>query len=177
MHYIKIMLVTLGLTSMSAYADEILNFELRPLLGSEPVNLKESYAGKVILVVNTASECGFTPQYEGLQKLYDQYQDRGFVVLGFPSNDFGNQEPGDEEAIAEFCKINYGVEFPMFEKIRVKGENAHPFYRQLAEAAGEVPQWNFHKYLIDRTGNVVGAYDSRVTPDDAGLISEIGKLL
>lgn len=177
MRIVRIMFITLGLLSMSAQAGELLDFELRPLMGSEPVNLKEHYAGKVLLVVNTASKCGFTPQYEGLQKLYEQYRDRDFLVLGFPSGDFGGQELGREEDIAEFCQINYGVGFPMFEKISVKGNNAHPFYRQLTEAAGEAPQWNFHKYLIDREGNVVGAYGSRVRPDDARLTGTIDKLL
>lgn len=177
MRYLKIVFITLGLISMSVQAHDLLDYELRPLMGSELVNLKERYAGKVILVVNTASKCGFTPQYEGLQKLYEEYKASDFVVLGFPSGDFGGQELGKEEDIAEFCQINFGVEFPMFEKISVKGANAHPFYRHLTDVAGEVPQWNFHKYLIDREGNVRGAYSSRVEPKDKRLLDEINALL
>jgi glutathione peroxidase len=177
MRYLGITFLVLGLISMPASADEILDFELRPLLGVEPVNLKDSYGGKVILVVNTASKCGFTPQYEGLQKLYEQYKARDFVVLGFPSGDFAGQELAGEEDIAEFCRINYGVEFPMFEKISVTGSDAHPFYRRLTSVAGEVPQWNFHKYLLDRQGRVVAAYNSRVTPNDRNLIQAIENAL
>lgn len=167
---------TLAVLPVSVQADGVLDFDMRPLLGAEAVNLEEAYGGKVILVVNTASECGFTPQYEGLQKLYDRYKDRGFVVLGFPSNDF-RQEPGTEKDIAEFCRINYGVEFPMFRKLSVRGANAHPFYRHLAEIAGQAPRWNFHKYLIDRAGKVVAAYGSRVAPEDARLVGRIESIL
>lgn len=167
---------TLALLPVCVQADGLLDFEMRPLLSAESVNLEKAYGGKVILVVNTASECGFTPQYDGLQKLYDRYKDRDFVVLGFPSNDF-RQEPGTEKDIAEFCRINYGVEFPMFEKISVRGPNAHPFYRQLSEVAGGGPRWNFHKYLIDRSGQVVAAYGSRVTPEDARLVGRIESML
>jgi glutathione peroxidase len=135
------------------------------------------YSGKVLLVVNTASRCGFTPQYEGLEKLYRRYRDRGLVVLGFPSNDFGAQEPGSAKDIAEFCQVNYGVSFPMFGKTRVAAGSANPFYERLAGASGSRPQWNFHKYLVDRRGEKVLAFDSRVAPEDRKLVAEIERLL
>jgi glutathione peroxidase len=121
---------------------------------------------KALLIVNTASACGFTPQYAGLQKLWQQYRDRGLVVLGVPSNDFGAQEPGDENAIAAFCTERYGVGFPMTEKVAVIGGDAHPFYRWIAETVGEdaAPRWNFHKYLIDGSGDLVAMWPSKVEP-------------
>lgn len=135
------------------------------------------YSGKVLLVVNTASRCGFTPQYEGLEKLYRRYKDRGLVVLGFPSNDFGAQEPGSAKDIAKFCEMNYGVSFPMFAKTRVVAGGANPFYEKLAGASGSRPQWNFHKYLIDRRGEKVLAFESQVAPEDRKLVAEIERLL
>src|SRR6184192_14252 len=113
------------------------------------------FEGKVLLVVNTASQCGYTPQYEGLEALYRRYQDRGLVVLGFPSNDFGAQEPGSNHEIAEFCRLTYGVQFPMFEKSSVDSLKVNPLYADLAARTGQSPRWNFHKYLIDRNGNPV----------------------
>ncbi|MES0872947.1 glutathione peroxidase [Sinimarinibacterium thermocellulolyticum] len=127
------------------------------------------YAGKAVLVVNTASACGFTPQYEGLEALWRRYRDDGLVVLGFPSDQFGGQEPGSDAEIAEFCKLNYGVSFPMYTKSSVKGEDAIPLYRGLIDATGEAPKWNFHKYLIAPDGKTVQAFDSRVTPDSNQL--------
>ena len=135
------------------------------------------YSGKVLLVVNTASRCGFTPQYEGLEKLYRRYKDRGLVVLGFPSNDFGGQEPGSAKDIAKFCEANYGVSFPMFAKTRVAAGAANPFYERLASASGSRPQWNFHKYLINRRGETVLAFETRVAPEDRKLVAEIERLL
>jgi glutathione peroxidase len=135
------------------------------------------YSGKVLLVVNTASRCGFTPQYEGLEKLYRRYKDRGLVVLGFPSNDFGAQEPGTAKDIAQFCQVNYGVSFPMFAKTRVVAGGANPFYEKLAGASGSRPQWNFHKYLVDRRGEKVLAFESQVAPEDRKLVAEIERLL
>ena len=135
------------------------------------------YRGKVLLVVNTASRCGYTPQYEGLEKLYRRYQDRGLVVLGFPSNDFGAQEPGSAKDIAQFCQVNYGVSFPMFAKTRVAAGAADPFYERLAGASGSRPKWNFHKYLVDRRGEKVLAFDTKVTPEDRKLVAEIERLL
>ena len=136
-----------------------------------------SYAGKVILVVNTASQCGYTPQYDGLEKLYRKYQARGLVVLGFPSNDFGGQEPGSAKEIAKFCEVNYGVTFPMFAKTGVSAGAANPFYEKLAAASGSRPRWNFHKYLVDRRGAKVVPFDTKIAPQDPKLIAEIERLL
>ena len=124
------------------------------------------FKGKAVLVVNTASECGFTPQYADLQKLWERYRDRGLVVLGVPSNDFGAQEPADETAIAAFCTERYAIDFPMTEKVRVIGGDAHPLYRWIAETLGEdsAPRWNFHKYLIDADGDLVAMWPSKVEP-------------
>lgn len=135
------------------------------------------YAGKVVLVVNTASYCGYTSQYEGLEALYAKYAPRGLVVLGFPSNDFGGQEPGDSKQIADFCYNTYGVKFPMFAKSSVAGKNANPLHAKLAEITGTVPKWNFYKYLIGRDGKVLGSYSSQVTPSDAKLLGDIEKAL
>ena len=129
------------------------------------------YAGKVVLVVNTASQCGYTPQYEGLEALYRKYRDRGLVVLGFPSNDFGGQEPGSNMEIAAFCVNQYAIDFPMFSKTEQK-KNA-----DLAKATGATPRWNFHKYLIDRSGRQVQSFDTRVDPNDPKLVGAIEKLL
>jgi len=135
------------------------------------------WQGKVLLVVNTASYCGFTSQYDGLEKLYARLRDRGLVVVGFPSNDFGDQEPGSNKEIAEFCRLTYGVQFPMFAKATVVGKNASPLYAQLAKASGDAPQWNFHKYLIDRSGTRVLSFGSRVKPDDRELVARIDEFL
>ena len=135
------------------------------------------YAGKVLLVVNTASQCGFTPQYEGLEALHSTYAARGLVVMGFPSNDFGQQEPGDAKKIGETCFNVYGVRFPMFGKIVVKGAGAHPLYAQLAKAGGQAPAWNFHKYLVDRQGRVVASYESKIEPQDRRITGRIDELL
>ena len=132
------------------------------------------FAGKVVLVVNTASQCGYTPQYEGLEALYRKYRDRGLVVLGFPSNDFGGQEPGSNKDIAAFCVNQYAIDFPMFAKIELK---KNPLYADLAKATGASPRWNFHKYLIDRGGRQVLSFDTRVSPDDPKLVGAIEKLL
>ena len=155
----------------------LLDVEVRQLAGDERVRLCDAYQGQVLLVVNTASKCGFTGQYEGLEALYRKYRDRGFAVLGFPSNDFANQEPDSEAEIAQFCRLTYSVEFPMFEKVQVAKPNAHPFYRRLAESAGGYPKWNFYKYLIDRNGQVVDYYSSITSPESDKLISAIERLL
>ena len=131
----------------------------------------------MVLIVNTASKCAFTGQCEGLEALYRRYKDRGFAVLGFPSNDFGNQEPGTEKQIQNFCRLTYSVEFPMFEKISVKKGTADPLFRVLAEQAGAYPSWNFYKYLIDRDGNVVDYYTSVTSPESSKIVSAIEKLL
>src|ERR1700754_4389868 len=131
------------------------------------------YEGKVLLVVNTASECGYTPQYEGLEKLHRRYKDKGLVVVGFPSNDFGAQEPGSNTEIARFCEVNYGVSFPMYAKTSVAKGAVNPFYERLAKASNSRPSWNFHKYLVDRSGKKVLAYESAVEPNDPKLVREI----
>ena len=159
--------------SPAAEAADLLDQDFRRLAADEVVNLHEAYAGKVILVVNTASKCGNTPQYEGLERLYQEYQDDGLVVLGFPSNDFFGQEPGTEEQIQEFCRLTYSVKFPMFEKVVVKEGEAHPFFAQLAAAAGTYPTWNFHKYLIGRDGNLIAEFSPRTQPYDDGLVASI----
>lgn len=135
------------------------------------------YQGKVLLVVNTASQCGYTPQYDGLEKLYRRYKDRGLVVLGFPSSDFGNQEPGSNREIAKFCEANYGVSFPMFDKSNVAKGGVNPFYAKLVRAAGTPPAWNFHKYLVDRRGEKVQSFASQVEPGNPKLVKEIERLL
>ena len=154
----------------------LLNYSFPELVSGKPQSLC-SFAGKVVLVVNTASQCGYTPQYEGLEALYKRYQKRGLVVVGFPSNDFGGQEPGANKEVAEFCKLNYGVSFPMFEKTSVTGQNANPFYTALAKTGAGTPRWNFHKFLIDRTGNRVTGYGSATRPEDSKLVREIERLL
>jgi glutathione peroxidase len=139
----------------------------------QPQSLCE-YAGKVLLVVNTASQCGYTPQYQGLEALYRKYKSRGLVVLGFPSNDFGGQEPGSNQEIASFCVNQYAIDFPMFAKTELK---TNPLYVDLVKAAGNPPRWNFHKYLVDRSGKQVHSFDTRVEPDDAKLAAAIERLL
>ncbi|WP_347249057.1 glutathione peroxidase [Zoogloea sp.] len=135
------------------------------------------YRGKVVLVVNTASYCGFTGQYDGLEKMYAKYRDQGLVVVGFPSNDFGSQEPGSNKEIADFCRLTYGVKFPMFAKTDVVGSAANPLYRQLASLTGERPKWNFHKYLIDRSGQKVSSFPSTTSPDSRTLVNAVEKAL
>ncbi len=149
-------------------AKSVYDFSAKSIDGKD-VSLSE-FKGKVMLIVNVASKCGFTPQYEGLEKLYEKYKDKGLVILGFPCNQFGKQEPGTEKEIAEFCKVNYGVTFPMFAKIDVNGENAHPLYKFLKEKAPGILstqdiKWNFTKFLVDREGNVVTRYAPATTPD------------
>jgi glutathione peroxidase len=152
-------------------------FSARSLQGKE-ISM-EAYKGKVILVVNTASKCGLTPQYEGLEKLYELYKDEGLVILGFPCNQFGNQEPGTEKEISEGCLINYGVSFPMFSKIEVNGKNVHPIYKYLKDELpgffGKRIRWNFAKFLIDRNGNPVKRFSPTTIPEK--LVTDIEKLL
>lgn len=136
------------------------------------------YAGKVTLVVNVASECGFTPQYAGLQQLHQEFAGRGFEVLGFPSNDFGGQEPGTPEQIRQFCTTKYGVDFPMFAKVRTKaGEGQSPVYEQLGRATGSLPSWNFCKYLVGKDGRPIRFFGSRTAPDAAELRTAIEQAL
>jgi glutathione peroxidase len=153
----------------------LLQHTLPRLQDNQPQPLCQ-YAGRVLLVVNTASYCGFTPQYEGLEKLHARYAARGLVVLGFPSNDF-LQEPGSADQIGELCFNTYGVKFPMFAKTQVRGSGAHPLFVALAQATGQAPSWNFHKYLVDRQGKPVAAYGSRTDPLDAKLTAAIERAL
>ena len=158
----------------------IYGFTMKDIDGKD-VSLKE-YKGKVVMMVNVASKCGFTPQYEALQATYAKYKDQGFVILGFPANNFRGQEPGTDKEIKEFCSTKYNVTFPMFSKISVKGDDQHPLYAYLTnketdEAFGGDITWNFNKFLIDRDGKVVARFDSKDKPDDAKVTAEIEKYL
>lgn len=158
----------------------IYDFEVRDIDGND-VKL-EQFKGKVVMIVNVASKCGFTPQYEGLQKIYSQYKDKGFVILGFPANNFLNQEPGTNEEIKQFCSLNYNVTFPMFSKISVKGKDIAPLYKYLTEKdtnpefSGDI-SWNFNKFLIDREGNIIARFGSRAKPGSEEVNLAIEKAL
>jgi glutathione peroxidase len=153
----------------------VLRHEFNSLTTDKPVSLC-SYTGKVVLVVNTASNCGYTPQYKGLEALHKRYKDKGLVIIGFPANDFGQQEPGSNKQIAAFCEENYGVSFPMFEKLSTPiGQNV--LYKELIAATGEAPKWNFHKYLIDRNGKVLASFPSAVEPGSARMVKAIDAAL
>jgi glutathione peroxidase len=154
----------------------LLDHQFNRLQTGKPETLCQ-YRGKVLLIVNTASYCGYTHQYEGLEALYRKYKDRGLVVVGFPSNDFGGQEPGSNHEIAEFCRLTYGVQFPMFEKSSVTRLQTNPLYAELVARTGDQPKWNFHKYLIDRNGNPAGTFASKVEPDDREFVAQLEKLL
>jgi glutathione peroxidase len=169
------LLLALACAPVSAACPALLGYTF-PSLTDQPVPLCR-FEGKVLLVVNTASQCGYTPQYEGLEALYRRYRDKGLVVLGFPANDFGAQEPGSNGEIAKFCEVNYGVSFQMFAKSGVSADNANPFYASLARKTGERPHWNFHKYLIDRSGDTVLSFGSAVEPGDRKLVGEIERML
>lgn len=164
--------VALNSTTQTFYDFSALNMQGKEIKLSD-------YKGKIVLVVNTASKCGFTPQFADLEELYKKYSSRGFVVLGFPSNQFANQDPGSNEEILEFCQANYGVTFPMFEKIDVNGENAHPVYTYLKNsvpnAEPEKIKWNFTKFLIGKDGKTLKRYESRVKPAD--IEADIQELL
>lgn len=160
----------------AAECPDLLKFMKRKLNSQETVNLCEAYQGKTVLFVNTASKCGFTPQFEGLEQLYSDYQDKGLVVLGFPSNDF-KQEFADESKTAELCELTYGVKFPMFETIAVRGDDVDPLYRMLAKKSGTTPKWNFYKYLMDKEGNIVESYASTTKPTDEDFIAKIEETL
>ena len=171
--------ITAFLGSSAAVADEcpdLLKFMKRKLNSQETVNLCDEFKGKTLLIVNTASYCGFTPQFEGLEALYSEYKDQNFSVLGFPSHDF-NQEDQDEGKTAELCELTYGVKFPMFEATTVKGDDADPLYRKLAEQSGSAPKWNFYKYLVDKNGQVIDSYSSFTKPEDKDFRAEIEKAL
>lgn len=160
---------------MAANCPGLLNHKFNRLQDEAPQDLCQ-YAGKVTLVVNTASYCGFTSQYEGLEKLYAKYKDRGLVVLGFPSNDF-SQEPEGNKKIADFCYNTYGVKFPMFSKSSVRGSEANSLFAALQKAGAKEPGWNFFKYLIDRDGKLVNSYGSMTRPDDKAFVGAIEKAL
>ena len=160
-----------------AVCPPVLKHTFNSLVEDQPVDLCQ-YAGKVVLVANTASQCGYTPQYKGLESLYRRYRGKGLVILGFPANDFGGQEPGGNLDIARFCEENFGVSFPMFGKaLDGKPLRANPLYAGLIAATGRAPRWNFHKYLIDGEGHLAGAWPSRVRPVGAEITGEIEKLL
>lgn len=170
--------LVLGAAPQPAGDAFVLDFTL-PRIDGKPQPLAD-YRGQVLLLVNVASRCGLTPQYEGLEALYERYRERGFEVLGFPANDFAGQEPGTNAEIADFCRSTYGVAFPMFGKIVVKGEGQHPLYQKLtgqpAPIGGPV-EWNFQKYLVDRSGQVVARFAPRTLPDDPALLSRLEALL
>jgi glutathione peroxidase len=181
MRLLTALIFLLGAIQVHAAASDsscppLLDAALPTLSDDKPESICQ-YKGKVLLVVNTASQCGYTPQYEGLEKLYEKYKSRGLVVLGFPSNDFGGQEPGSNKEIARFCEANYGVSFPMFTKTSVTRNPVNPFYEKLMKATGARPGWNFHKYLVDRRGARAVSFETGVEPDDPKLIKEIERLL
>ena len=185
---IRFVLITLLAISTSMFSNTAFSIDkaicnaesnyIKRRLGSEQEeNICQTHMNKVMLIVNTASRCAYTNQYDGLEKLYAQYKHRGLVVLGFPSNDFGNQEPGNEQSIKSFCRLTYGVKFPMYAKTKLKGNNIDKLYTALEMASGEKPRWNFHKYLIDRNGYLIGSYSSSTKPDDKKLIKSLEKAL
>jgi glutathione peroxidase len=172
-----LMSITVGHAEPKPSDKSIYDFSLESLNG-DPMPLSQ-FKGKVILIVNTASKCGFTPQYEGLEALQKKYQDKGLVIIGVPSNDFGDQEPGTATEIKEFCALNYGVTFPMTGKQIVSGDNAHPMYKWMYDVLGfgSAPKWNFHKYLIDTKGMPVDYFSSITKPDSSKISNAIDKLL
>lgn len=151
--------------------------ESYPKLQDDTLQSLCQYSGQVILVVNTASYCGFTRQYDGLERLYERYKGQGFVVLGFPSNDFGQQEPDSNKKIADFCRNTYGIKFPMFAKSSVRGNDANALFKQLARLTGDAPSWNFHKYLINRDGRQVLSFGSQIAPESKTMTEAIEKML
>lgn len=157
---------------VGAACPKLLDHRFEGLQDGKPVSLC-GYAGKVILAVNTASFCGYTSQYEGLERLYEQYRGKGLVVMGFPSNEFGQQEPGSNTEIAEFCRLTYGIQFPMVARTSVRGAHANAFYKDVAKATAATPQWNFHKYLIHRDATNVASFGSAVRPDDPELLTAV----
>jgi glutathione peroxidase len=177
MKLLLVLMFSLGVTQAhAADCPQLLDAALPTLSDDKPESICQ-YRGKVLLVVNTASQCGYTSQYEGLEKLYKRYKDKGLVVLGFPSNDFGGQEPGSNKEIAKFCEANYGVSFPMFTKTSVAKGAVNPFYAKLSASSGARPAWNFHKYLVDRKGAKALSFATGVEPDDPKLVKEIERLL
>ena len=179
-HILRVFLPTLilGALSMTANANPcgaVLSHQVSDILGGNEDLCQ--YAGKVVLVVNTASYCGYTPQYKGLQALNEKYKSRGLVILGFPSNDFGNQEPGSDKEIADFCDRTYAVKFPMFAKTSVKEPGGSAVFDSLAKATGQRPEWNFHKYLIARDGTRVASFASKVEPESKEFTAKVEEYL
>ncbi len=169
--------VLLVASGLATAADGLLDRSYRPLGGKGRVDLAQTYGGNVLLIVNTASKCGYTPQFEALEGLHAKYKGKGFAVLGFPSGDFKAQEFDDEAQIREFCTLTYGVKFPMFEKVHVIGDDTTPLYRDLAKATGESPKWNFHKYLVGRDGRILASFGSKTEPDDRAVVDAIERAL
>jgi glutathione peroxidase len=164
-----------GAATAAPACPDWLNQNLRLLHSQESKNICAAYAGRPLLIINTASHCGFTPQFDGLQKIHEQYKDKGLVVLGFPSNDFF-QEEAKEDGAAKVCYVNYGVTFDMFSPSHVRGDEANPVFIELGRVEG-APKWNFYKYLVDRNGEVVASFNSRVTPDDKNFTAAIDALV
>jgi glutathione peroxidase len=171
----KLLLMGIVMTASVFGASNVHEFTLNSIEG-KPAPLS-AYQGKVVLIVNVASRCGFTPQYAGLEALYEKYKDRGFVILGFPANNFGGQEPGTNEEIKTFCSTKYNVTFPMYSKISVKGDDKAPLYQFLTDATGSEIQWNFTKFLVDKDGKVVARFESKVTPESPDVAAAIEKAL
>ncbi|HBQ61044.1 MAG TPA: glutathione peroxidase [Balneolaceae bacterium] len=179
MKILSLLLISIMAISMNTTKDSIYDFKMKDIDGND-VSLSD-YKGKVILIVNVASKCGFTSQYEGLQELYEAYKDEGFVILGFPANNFKGQEPGSNEEIKQFCTLEYGVEFPMFSKVSVKGDDQSDFFKYLTEQSnqdfeGDI-KWNFEKFLISKDGDVLRRYRSNVEPMSSDIVDAIEKEL
>ena len=176
--FVKISLFAAALTATAIAGPKLHSIALKDIDGKE-TSLK-AFKGKVVLVVNTASQCGLTPQYKDLEAVYQKYKEKGFTVVGFPCNDFGAQEPGTNEEIKTFCKTNYSVTFPMMDKIHVKGEKQHPLYKELTGKASKFPGevgWNFGKFLISADGELIARFESRLKPDDSDVTQAIEKAL
>jgi glutathione peroxidase len=175
-HALVVAAALIASPSLAVEAKPMSFFDLKTqTLDGKPADLSQ-YKGKVVLVVNVASQCGFTPQYEGLEKLYGEMKDKGVVVLGFPSNDFGQQEPGTAEEIKKFCSLRYHVTFPLFQKVKTSGEGQSPVYSFLAEKHG-APKWNFHKYVVGKDGQVKAAFPSKIAPESKELQEALSSAL
>lgn len=175
MKTVLLLLALMSTPASAANCGALLDHTVTDIIGTQE-NLCQ-YQGKVVLVVNTASYCGYTPQYKGLQALNEKYKSRGLVILGFPSNDFGQQEPGSEKEIADFCDRTYAVKFPMFSKTSVKNPGGSPVFDALATATGDRPKWNFHKYLIARDGKTASSFPSKVDPESKEFVAKVEELL